>query len=460
MKNWTLRTRLTLWSAIFFAAAVAFLGIFTLSLVRKHQIASLDAELISETRTFFHELYEHGPAGVMHAVTEVDRDTRAVVLGTDGAALWISPELEQESFAQAPVGVHTIGAWRVSTTMENGYTVRMARSFGSVEATVADVRRAYLIALPLLLVFVAGGAWWLVRSALRPVQAIGETARRITTEHLEERLPIPVRHDELGQLADTLNAMLERLDRGFRQAVRFTADASHELKTPLSLIAAGLEELRRRRDLPPEVLSALGSLLEDNRRLTAVCQDLLLLARADAGRITIARQPHDLRALIEAAVEDGRILGADSGITFALDLPSHAEESVDARYFTQILLNLLSNAVKYNRPGGTVRVALSAHEAVWELGVINTGPGLAPEHQAKLFERFFRADKSASTPGHGLGLSLSRELARAHGGDLTFVASTSERTTFRLTLPHTRFEPETRTAAPAPARADAALLPS
>ena len=451
MRDWTLRTRLALWSAVFFTGAVALLGAFTISLVRRHQIASLDAELAGETRTFFHELYEHGPAGVLHAAIEVDKDSRAVALGADGAVLWASPELKEEHFAGAGAGVQTIGPWRVVSTTENGYTVRLARGFEDVEATVADVRRAYLRALPLLLALVGGGAWWLVRSAMRPVQDIGEAARRITAEHLTERLPLPARRDELGLLTDALNRMLERLDRGFRQAVRFTADASHELKTPLALIATGLEELLRRRDLPPDVIAALGSLLEDSRRLAAVCQDLLVLARADAGRLALESQPHDLVPLIEAAVEDARILGAEDAIVFDIALPPRAEECVDARYCTQILLNLLSNAVTYNRPGGAVRLRLTAERDAWTLTVANTGAGLAPEHQARLFERFFRADNFANVPGHGLGLSLSRELARAHHGDLVLAESNTEWTTFRLTLPRTAFEPEL-SVAPLPER--------
>ena len=365
-----------------------------------------------------------------------------MVLGADGLLIWSSPELQGEDFAHATAGVQTLGAWRVMSMAENSYTVRTARDFSEVEATVADVRRAYLLALPLLFALVGAGAWWLVRSALRPVQEISATARRITAEHLDRRLPLPARRDELGQLTAILNEMLERLERGHHQAVRFTADASHELKTPLALIAAGIEELLRRRDLAPDVVATLGSLLDDNRRLAAVCQDLLMLARADAGRLALDRQPHDLRALTEAAMEDARILGEERGLAFDITLPAHAAESVDARYFTRILLNLVSNAVKYNRDGGRVRVRLTAEKDAWALVIQNTGPGIAPEHREKLFGRFFRADSAASAPGHGLGLSLSRELARAHGGDLVFTGSDSEWTTFRLTLPRTTFEPE------------------
>ncbi len=442
MKHWNLGARLTVWSAIFFATAVALLGVFTISLVRKHQMDGLDAELSNEMRSAFHELYEHGPIGAAHVFIVIEKETRAVVVGAEGKILWASPELKGEEFAQAVPGTQTLGPWRVFSVSENGYTIRVARGFQEMEATVADVRGAYLRALPLLLLLVGGGAWWVVRSALRPVQEISASAERITSARLDARLPLPARRDELGHLTGVLNRMLDRLERGHTQAVRFTADASHELKTPLALMAAGLEELLRRHDHAPEVVESLASLLEDNRRLSAVCQDLLVLARADAGRLALDRQPHDLRALTEAAMGDARILGEDRALTFEVALPAHAEEFVDARYFTRILLNLLSNAVKYNRDGGSVRVRLAAEKSEWIFTIENNGPGLAPEHREKLFARFFRADNSAAAPGHGLGLSLSRELARAHDGDLVFASSDAEWTTFRLTLPRTVFEPE------------------
>lgn len=442
MKNWSLRVRLTLWFVAFFAGAALLLGAFSLSLVRRYQTDSLDAELASETRTVFHEISEHGPAGVAHALSEVDKDTRPVVTGADGVVIWAAPELAGEHFTGAHRGVQTIGSWRVVSTIQNGYTVRMARGLAEVDAVVADVRRAYLLALPGLLLLVGGGAWVVVQKALRPVQEISETAARITTDHLSERLPLPLRSDELGRLTDVLNQMLDRLDQGFRHAVRFTADASHELKTPLALMATGIDQLLRREDLPPDVIAELGSLLDDNRRLASICQDLLLLARADAGSLVLDRQPHDLCDLIEAAVEDARILAGESGIAFEIDLPARADEVVDDRYFTQVLLNLLSNAVKYNHPRGTIRVRLAAEENRWVLRIANTGRGISVENQAKLFERFFRADNSAESPGHGLGLSLSRELIRAHGGTLVFAGSDGDWTTFTLDLPRSPAAPQ------------------
>lgn len=448
MKHWSLRTRLALWSGLFFAAAVSLLGFATVTLVRKHQIESLDAELQADLRSVLHEIEEHGREGLSHALEKVDPESRFYIQAPDGSVVFASKELGGEKFPNLYMGVRTIGPWRVGANSMDGFVVRLARDFRRVEATVSDVRRSFLLALPALLVFVVGGAWWLVRSALDPVQDISETARRITTERLNQRLPTPVRQDEMGQLTGVLNDMLERLDRGHQQAVRFTADASHELKTPLALMAAGLEELLRRRDLPADAVTALGGLLEDNRRLAAICQDLLVLARADAGQLALDRRTHDLGQLLDAAVEDAQILAAPRGLSFDLiQPPGPCVEQVDERYVTRILLNLLSNAVKYNREGGRIRVELRELPERWVVEVANTGEAIDPAAAGRVFERFFRV-RDATSPGHGLGLSLSRELARAHGGELSLHSLEDGWTCFRFVLPKLEAPAKTRPVRP------------
>lgn len=446
MKNWSLRTRITLGSAVFFAAAVALLGFTTVTLVRKHQIESLDVELQAELRSVLHEIDEHGVAGVglTHALEKADPESRFYIQGPDGSTVFASPELGQEKFSGLVGGLRTFGKWRVAAGSLDGFVVRLARDFRQVDATVSNVRRAFVLTLPALLAFVGGTAWWLVRSALGPVQDISEAARRITAERLDQRLPTPLRQDEMGRLTDVLNEMLERIERGHQQAVRFTADASHELKTPLALMAAGLEELLRRSDHAPGVVPALGSLLEDNRRLSAICQDLLVLARADAGQLAIERRPADLAQLVEAAVEDARILAAPRDLEIELNRPAEAcSEAVDERFVTRILLNLLSNAVKFSTAPGAVRVDLHTDRAHWLVDVANTGEPIPELDRSRVFERFYRSQDS-NVAGHGLGLSLSRELARAHGGDLLLLPAESGWIRFRLVLPRSAAIPPRR----------------
>jgi signal transduction histidine kinase len=162
---------------------------------------------------------------------------------------------------------------------------------------------------------------------------------------------------------------------------------------------------------------------------------LLLLARADAGRLTLDLAEHDLAGLTEACAEDARIVAEQRGVRVACTLPAKAPARVDPLRFAQIASNVLDNAVKYNRADGEVRVNLTDGDAVWRLSVTNTGPGIAPEHRAQLFERFFRVEHTTEEPGHGLGLGLARELARAHGGDVALIRSENGWTEFAVTLP-------------------------
>jgi signal transduction histidine kinase len=189
--------------------------------------------------------------------------------------------------------------------------------------------------------------------------------------------------------------------------------------------------------LPPDVAASLASLLDDTRRLAAVCQDLLLLARADAGQLNLVCEPQDLKALIESAIDDARIVAEEAGVTIEDDLPREAAASVDDRELLRVLFSLFCNAVTYNHRGGQVKISLRRAARYWELTVANTGNGVLVEHHDRLFERFFRVESTARQPGHGLGLSVSRELARAHGGDLKLVSSDQEWTVFCLTLPRT-----------------------
>ena len=168
---------------------------------------------------------------------------------------------------------------------------------------------------------------------------------------------------------------------------------------------------------------AIAALVEQTQRLSSITASLLLLARADAGRLRLDTAEHDLTTLTEACVEDARILAEGRSVRVECELPATATARVDTLTFSQIISNLLDNAVKYNRPGGEVRVSLKDLGSVWRMHVANTGPGIASEYKDRLFERFFRAEHSTEETGQGLGLSLALELAHAHGGDLVYCAA-------------------------------------
>lgn len=229
-------------------------------------------------------------------------------------------------------------------------------------------------------------------------------------------------------------ARLDTTQEELQRAARFSADASHQLKTPVTVLRAGLEELLAREKLSPEECHELSALVHQTYRLTSIIEDLLLLSRMDAGRLRIEYSRVNLVPLIEAALDD---LGAQPDalhLEVETDFPSELFVVGEKRYLSLILQNLLENARKYNRPGGRIAVAAEAFDAEVRLTVRNTGAPIPTESQSHIFERFHRGTAGENVPGHGLGLNLARELARLHKGDLKLVRSDSEWTEFQLLL--------------------------
>lgn len=323
---------------------------------------------------------------------------------------------------------------RLGTFVRDGLTVRVAEDLDRIEKLVRDLATAFLAAFPLALAIVFFGGRWIARTALAPVEAMTRAAEQVTARELARRVPVPEANDQIRRLALVLNETFGRLEASFQQAMRFSSDASHELKTPLTVLRSSLERLLRSDTLSPSDRTAVAELIEQTQHLSSITSGLLLLARADAGKLVLEQQPVDLRAVIVACTDDARIMAEASGIKLALALPERAQICGDETRLMQIVSNLLDNAVKYNHAGGEVRVTLEESAGAWSLKVGNTGAGIAPEHQPHLFERFFRAEHFAAVSGHGLGLSLARELARAHGGDLLLIRADAEWTEFRLTL--------------------------
>ena len=260
----------------------------------------------------------------------------------------------------------------------------------------------------------------------------------LTASHLfSRRLSVPVERLAVDSEENRIQraraeAALELTNEGLQRASRFSSDASHQLKTPMTVLRAGLEELLARENLAPEVRDELGELVHQTYRLASVIEDLLLLSRTDAGRLQLNFAPVDLAQLIGAGLDDLGALPEAPDLTVETDFPTALHVAGEKRYSAIIVQNLLENAWKYNQPDGRLRVTARAADGWVLLTIGNTGRPIPAAAQAHIFERFHRGSVGENVPGHGLGLNLARELARLHGGDLRLVRSDEAWTEFEV----------------------------
>lgn len=466
MKRWRLRTRLILWSAC--ATGLALLTL--VGMVAHHfyseQVDMIDVRLETNARILFAR---------RTAANAIDRDVVGSLLTSrrgrdepalhgfllirsqDGKVLQAEPS-ELAALAQRwPLRRRTFSGdehgkplrfegltrggdverLRFGVFKNDDVSLVLAAPLEPAEDSVNDLLAAALIAIPAVLLVVAGGSWWIARRALQPIAAITEAAAAITADRLEARLPVPVADDEIGRHTRVLNAMFDRLQRGFEQATRFTADASHELRTPLTILRGEIEEALRTGPTTPEQEKLLVSLLEQTGTLQKISANLLLLARFDAGKVPLERAELDFSLLATEALEDAELLAAPTDISVTAQLLPDLHVNGDAVLLRRVLLNLVDNAVRYNRPGGSLQLGLAREKDRVVFSISNTGSGIPAEKHRELFQRFFRLDpdRNRIAGGSGLGLSLCREIVTAHGGEMVLRRSDSSATEFAVFLP-------------------------
>lgn len=287
------------------------------------------------------------------------------------------------------------------------------------------------------LVLGLGGGWWLMRRALAPVAALTQAAERVNEHHLNETLPRSGNRDELDRLTEVFNRMTERLNFSFKRIREFTLHASHELKTPLTVMHGELETALQNESLSAPQRARLESQLDEVQRLTRIVDGLTLLTKADSGQITLAREAVRLDELVREACLDAQSLARPRDISVNLKNCEQTAILGDRHRLRQLLLNLTDNAIKYNQPCGTVTLSLGLLDGAAELSIANTGPGIAPEMLPRIFDPFFRGDSSHSQTieGCGLGLSIARWIAMAHGGAIEITSRPGEITTAFVRLP-------------------------
>jgi heavy metal sensor kinase len=481
----TIRARLTVWYSVALLAALAIFGV-ALYLnppvpdageleKRNERDATFASQYLEESRRVLGELVvgDSTPRLVQTISAAFEGLPSAlVVLGTNGEVLSANAEARKYDFATLadllalarpiPVGQQSgtaaIGPdrrrvrWRYEPLDSAGSAV--AGVLVATEPEAAPnypqlILNAMLLVSPAVILASVALGHWLAGTALRPVQDIIDEVAAVTDgRSLNRRIVVPTGGDEMTRLAVTLNGMLARLEQSFVSLRRFTADASHELKTPLMVLRAGVERALTDPSTPGEILQTLDETLEEINRMSEMVEALLTLARADEGRAPLSLETMDLRLLMEDVAETAGILGEEAGLRVETSLPAEpVRVPVDAARIREMLLNLVTNAIKYTPAGGEVHLAVTPGPESVALVVRDTGIGIAPGDLPHIFERFWRADPARSRtgerPGVGLGLAITKWIAEAHGGSITVQSRPGRGTAFTITLPTTSDIPAT-----------------
>jgi len=325
--------------------------------------------------------------------------------------------------------------WRIGVIGNPEVTLAVAVDLSMLDGEMRQTAMAFLLVLPVALLLVAAGGWWIAQRALRPVSALTRTAEQITAKGLDQRIVVDAADAEFLRLITVFNQMLDRLQSGFQQAVRFSADAAHELKTPLTILQGELEHALQNAAAGSKEQCVLNALLEEVQRLRSIVRKLLLLSLADSGQLKLSLERLNLSEMLEETCDDTGILAPH--LTVKKDLAPDLWVMSDRDLIRQVIQNLATNAVKHNQDRGMIEFRLHSDGAMVRFVIANSGEPIAPADRDKIFDRFFRGDRSRSrrVEGVGLGLSLSREIVRAHKGDLVLEDGQDGRIVFAMTLP-------------------------
>ena len=376
---------------------------------------------------------EHWPRNVRFEIPRltVESSQSAISLRSGREAKKPSLPLKEPRF----VTVHDRDDnWRIGILGNDYNTVALGFNIHEFETDMNALARRYWTALPVVLILIATGSWLRANRALRPILELTETAERITARGMSQRI-IAVAHDtEFQRLISVFNGMMDRLEKSYHQAIRFSSNASHELKTPLTIIQGELEQALHNAPQDSERQKSASLMLEEIQRLKIIVENLLLLSRADSGELHVKRTEVDLSRMLNNVAEDTRILAPDLEVEDEIE--TNVQVQADSVLLQQVFQNLACNAVKFNRSGGRIQISLHSHSDGVVVRFSNTGHSIPEEEHNRVFERFYRGSspKTNSQDGTGLGLSLCLEIIRAHGGEVTLLQSDKDQTVFQVNL--------------------------
>lgn len=464
----SIRIRLTAWYAVSLAVLLGGLGIASYFVMRASIYRAVDVDLQYRIESVEDELSESQPIVNIEALPEVisrwdTLDVLFQILDDNGRMIYQSPVLAEHRVKPIPPpssGRTTL--YQDSGTL--GWPVRMASQRSKLAgqtivieaaqplrfhyASLSEFAASLLIFIPLLVVVAGFGGYWLSGKALAPVHQIVEDARAIDSSRLSQRLTVPAAQDELHRLSETLNSMLDRIEVSVTRIKQFTADASHELRGPATLIQAAAEYSLRRDRSREELAEAMEKILRESQRTSQLIDNLLLLARADSGeavRLGTVR----LDTAVHETTDRLKQFATSKNIRITENMGGNAlYVTSDPTLLQRMLFILIENAVKYTPENGTVTINLRAHSDEVIIDVSDTGIGIAPEDLPHVFDRFWRADKvrSRELGGTGLGLSIAKWIVEKSGGTIRVESVVRCGSTFEVRFPRSQGTAETASA--------------
>ena len=456
----SLRLQLTAWYVAFFSLLFVLFGAFLYGVLSNELQARLEETLLSQANTasalMAGELVEEkgdaslaaieAASGLRGAVVAILMDDR--VLAFSGSFF---PEGFQAVAAQAArrpgtdislalprLGPHGSRAVAHRLVQDGrAFLILAVSPLDFVAADLALVRRALFLAMPLLIGLAGAGGYWLTTRGLAPLGWMAEQAKKITGSNLGTRLEIGAAADELTVLSASFNELLARLDQSFESMRRFVADASHELRTPIAVIRGEADVALSQERTPAEYRESLAIVLDESRRLSRLVDDLLNLARADAGNVKLRVEEFYFDDLLAECCRSVQALAAAREIRLEYQTGEDVAFRGDEELLRRLVVNLLDNAIRYTPRGGKVSAALRVEAGGLTIEVSDTGMGIAPEAVPHVFERFYRADKARSRQdgGFGLGLAIVKWIAESHHGAVDVATQSGVGSTFTVTLP-------------------------
>jgi two-component system, OmpR family, sensor kinase len=458
----TLRFRLTAWYCLALALGLVVFALVLLGLAEQHLLGNHDEAMTFKGHVAIHILDRQakGPELAPDQVEALSRLGRVAITLEDQGKVWMvfrTPDLfaapvlardtgerdKQERNGKFSTVIESGDYWRIYTLYSPNrggrvWKIRVLEELGDVDTALRKLRIAFFHLVPIGIVVTLIGGLVLSGKALKPVSNIIDLANQIEPTALSRRLPHPGVDDEIGRLVDTLNHMLTRIEASFEAMKRFTSDASHELRSPLATIRNTVDVTLEAPRSGQEQDAALRSIGEEVDRIRTLVEDLLLLAKADSGRMVMKMNPVSLAFILEAQVEAHQSQAQERNLQMEILSLLPDEVLGDERWLHQVAGNLLDNAIKYTPVGGTVSVDMARTEDGLQFSISDTGPGIPEEDLERVFERFFRVDPSRSrvhAPGLGLGLAIAAWVVGEHHGTLQASNHPKGGARFIVTLP-------------------------